>query len=218
MMIKKTVIINRAIPGSGKTTITDCVVNELQNNNIKVAIHSTDDYFMVGNKYVFNITKLFEYHQRNIKEFQKSIQNKLDVVICDNTNIAPWQTEEYTKFARKYNYQIIFITLDPRELYKHVESQKVTTQKPDAHEVSEEILKMMMKEYHIYDDLLNPKILIDKNKHVQYKWNVEKNRKTIIGTAKHFDSDYIIRILPNEYKEVQKHIGNKILQLIKGKI
>jgi len=168
-MIKKTVIINRAIPGSGKTTITNCIVNTLKNNNIKINIHSTDEYFMIGNRYVFDITKLFKYHQRNIKEFQKSIKNELDVVICDNTNIVPYQTEEYTKIARAYNYQIIFITLNPRELSKHVESQKVTVEKPEAHEVSEEILKNMIKEYHIYDDLLNPKILIDEDKHIQYK-------------------------------------------------
>jgi tRNA uridine 5-carbamoylmethylation protein Kti12 len=215
-MIKKTVIINRAVPGSGKTTITNCIVNELKDNNIKINIHSTDEYFMVGNKYIFDIAKLFEYHQRNVNEFVKSIENKLDVVICDNTNIAPWQTEEYTKIARMHNYQIIFITLNPRELSKHVASQKVTQQKPDAHEVSEEVLKNMIKEYYIYDDLLNPKILIDEDKHIQYKWDVEKNMKTIVGTAKHFDSDYIIRIFPDEYREVQKYIGKKILQLIKG--
>ena len=214
--MKKTVIINRAVPGSGKTTITNCIVNELRNNNINVAIHSTDEYFMVGNKYVFDNTKLFEYHQKNVKEFITSIDNKLDVVICDNTNIAPWQTKEYTKIARANNYQILFITLNPRELSKHVESQKVTLQKPDAHEVSEEILKNMIKEYYIYDDLLNPKILIDENKHVQYKWDVDKNMKTIVGTAKYFDSDFIIRIFPDEYREVQKHIGSRIIKLIKG--
>jgi len=214
--MKKTVIINRAVPGSGKTTITNCIVDELRNNNINVTIHSTDEYFMVGNKYVFDIIKLFEYHQKNVKEFITSIDNKLDVVICDNTNIAPWQTKEYTKIARANNYQILFITLNPRELSKHVESQKVTLQKPDAHEVSEEILKNMIKEYYIYDDLLNQKILIDENKHVQYKWDVDKNMKTIVGTAKHFDSDFIIRIFPDEYREVQKHIGSRIIKLIKG--
>ena len=215
-MTKKIVIINRAVPGSGKTTITNCIVDELKNNNIRVAIHSTDRYFMLRNKYVFDIKKLFEYHQKNVKEFITSIDNKLDVVICDNTNIAPWQTEEYTKIARANNYQILFITLNPRELSKHIESQKVTLQKPDAHEVSEEILNNMIKEYYIYDDLLNSKILIDENKHVQYKWDVDKNMKTIVGTAKHFDSDFIIRIFPDEYEEAQKHIGSRILKLIKG--
>jgi len=213
-MIKKTVIINRAVPGSGKTTITNCIVDELINNNIKVAIHSTDEYFMIENKYVFDITKLFKYHQQNLQEFIKSIKKNLDVVICDNTNIAPWQTEEYTKIAREYNYQIIFITLNPHELFKHVEFQKTTLQKQDAHEISEEVLKKMIKEYYIYDDLLNPKILINKHRHIQYKWDSNKNMKTVIGIAKHFDSDFIIRIFPDEYIEVQKYIGKKILSLI----
>ncbi len=215
-MIKKTVIINRAVPGSGKTTITNCILRELKNNDINVAVHSTDEYFMVENRYVFDITKLYKYHQNNLLEFEKSISKKLDVVICDNTNIAPWQTEAYTELARKYNYQIVVITLDPRELEKHVVSQKVTVEKPDAHEVSEEILKNMIKEYHIYDDLLNPKILIDKERHVQYKWDTDTNTKSIIGIAKHFDSDYIIKILPNEYKNIQQTIGTKILKLIKA--
>ncbi|MGJ0303576.1 ATP-binding protein [Aliarcobacter cryaerophilus] len=215
-MIKKTVIINRAVPGSGKTTITNCIVNELKKNNINIAIHSTDEYFMVGNRYIFDIEKLHEYHQKNLKEFKKSITSHIDIIICDNTNIAPWQTEDYTKIARDNDYQIIFITLDPRELSKHVESQKITPDKPDAHEVEEEILKRMIEEYYIYDDLLNPRILIDKEKHVQYKWDIEKHKKIVIGMASHFDSDFIIRILPNEYKKAQENIGSKILQLIKG--
>lgn len=215
-MIKKTVIINRAVPGSGKTTITNCIVNELKNNNLNIAIHSTDEYFMVENRYVFDISKLYEYHQTNINEFKKSIVNNIDIIICDNTNIAPWQTEEYTKIARANDYQIIFITLDPRELEKHVESQKVTPEKPDAHGVEEDVLKNMIEEYYIYDDLLNSKILIDTDKHVQYKWDIEKHKKIVIGMASHFDSDFIIRILPNEYKKAQENIGSKILQLIKG--
>ena len=213
--MNKTVIINRAVPGSGKTTITNCIVNELKENNISVAIHSTDEYFMVGNKYVFVIEHLGQYHKKNLKEFYKSLENSIDVVICDNTNIAPWQTEPYTDLARKYNYQIVFITLDPRELEKHIESQKVTPQKPDAHGVEEYILKRMIEEYYQFDDLLNPRVVIDYKRHVHYKWDDDMLTKINIGIAKHFDADYIIRILPNEYKDAQKNIGKKILNLVK---
>jgi len=215
-MIKKTVIINRAVPGSGKTTITNCIVNELKQNNINVAIHSTDEYFMVGNKYMFDIYKLNTYHQKNLLEFKKSIDDDIDVIICDNTNIAPWQTELYTKLAREYQYQILIITLNPRELEKHVKSQKVTKEKPDAHGVEEDILKKMMQEYEIYDDLLNPNILIDETKHLHYVWDEENNKKVSIGLAKHFDSDMVIRILPDEYRAIQKNIGKTILTIIKG--
>lgn len=126
----RTVIINRAVPGSGKTTITNCIVNELKQKNINVAIHSTDEYFMIGNKYLFDIDKLNTYHQSNLLEFKKSIEKGVDVIICDNTNIAPWQTEVYTKLAREHKYQILIITLNPREVEKHIESQKVTKEKP----------------------------------------------------------------------------------------
>jgi len=210
----KTVIINRAVPGSGKTTITNCIVAELRDNDIDVAVHSTDEYFMVGNKYVFDIEKLNTYHQKNFLEFKNSIEKKIDVVICDNTNIAPWQTEMYTQLAREYQYQILIITLNPRELEKHIESQKVTEEKPDAHGVEEDILKNMIHEYGLYDDLLNPKILLNEKKHLHFIWDEKINKKVSIGLAKHFDSDKIIRILPDEYKEFQETIGKKILSLI----
>ena len=213
----KTIIINRAVPGSGKTTITNCIVDELKKNNIDVKIHSTDEYFMVGNRYVFDIEKLDEYHSKNLEEFENSIKNRVEVIICDNTNIMPWQTEPYTKLARENNYQIIVLTLDPRELEKHIEAQKVTPQKPDAHGVEEEILKRMINEYYQYDDLLNPRIVIDETKHIHYKWNKETKQKEIDGLAKHFDCDKVIRILPNEYREIQKTIGAKILNLIISK-
>ncbi len=154
-MIKKTVIITRAVPGSGKTTITNCIVDKMKQNNVDVSVYSTDEYFMVKNQYIFEIDKLYEYHQKNLLAFTKSIEKKTDVIICDNTNIAPWQVEPYTKLARENNYQIIYITLDPRELIKHVESQKVTLDKPDAHKVNEDLLRNMIKEYYIYDDLLD---------------------------------------------------------------
>ena len=65
-MINKTVIINRAVPGSGKTTITNSIVNHLKQNNIKVSVHSTDEYFMVDNRYLFELEKLGDYHEKNI--------------------------------------------------------------------------------------------------------------------------------------------------------
>jgi ankyrin repeat protein/predicted kinase len=213
-MINKTVIINRAVPGSGKTTITNCIVRELLKNNLSVSVHSTDEYFMDGEKYLFELEKLGEYHNKNYEDFKKSILAQTDVVICDNTNIAPWQTEPYTNLAREYNYNIIFITLNPRELQQHIESQKVTPEKPDAHGVHEDILKMMINEYFIYDDLLNKNIVINKQKHMHYKWNNELSKKIEIDIEKYFDSDYVIRILPDEYKLIQSSIGYSIFELI----
>ena len=212
----KTVIINRAVPGSGKTTMTKCIIKELEKNSIPYAIHSTDDYFMVGNRYIFDIKKLNKYHQKNLDEFKKSLQKGIEVVICDNTNIAPWQSEPYTNEARKRGYQILCITLDPRDIKEHVKSQQITPQKPDAHGVSEDILRRMIEEYKRFDDLLNPRTILDKDKHMHYEWSDELLKKVPVGVAKHFDIDYLIRIMPEEYKEYQNKIGKKVLDIIKG--
>ncbi|WP_236845648.1 AAA family ATPase [Campylobacter devanensis] len=215
--IIKTIIINRAVPGSGKTTITNCIINTLKEHNISVALHSTDEYFIKDNRYIFDVSKLQEFHAQNLAEFQKSIKNKIDVIICDNTNLAPWQSEPYTTLARQNGYQIVFITLDPREIEKHVKAQQITDEKPDAHGVDEKVLKEMIDEYCLFDILLDKNAKIDPSMHFHYKWNKTTCQKEPTGKiAKHFDSDFIIRILPDEYKEIQKNIGQKILNILQG--
>lgn len=215
-MIKKTVIINRAVPGSGKTTITNCIIKELKEKSISISVHSTDDFFMKDNRYIFNLEKLNTYHNKNLELFKKSIENNIDVVICDNTNIAPWQTEAYTKLARENKYQILIITLDPRELVKHVESQLITKDRPYAHGVEEKILKSMIDEYYQFDALLSKNILVNEKQHIHYLWDININKKVKVGIAKHFESDYIIRILPDEYSRIQEDIGLKVLRLVRN--
>jgi hypothetical protein len=73
----------------------------------------------------------------------------------------------------------------------------------------------MIQEYNLFDDLLNPNFLIDENKHFHYTWDKQTYQKIKIGITKHFDSDIVIRILPDEYRQIQKQIGSKILKLIK---
>lgn len=215
-MIEKIVIINRAISGSGKTTITNCILKEMLRNKLTVSAHSTDDFFMVEEQYIFDFDKLKDYHKKNLENFQKSIKDNLDVVICDNTNISPWETEPYIKIAREYNYKILIITLNPRELTEHVVSQKITEENPNAHGISEDTLKNMIHRYYLFDDLLNPNIIIDPKKHINYTWDKEKEEKINITISKHFDSDFIIRITPDKFKESQVTIGKKVLKILKN--
>ena len=212
----KIVIINRAISGSGKTTITNCILKKLQENKLTVVSHSTDYFFMVEEKYIFDFNKLKDYHNQNLENFQKSIKNNLDVVICDNTNIAPWETEPYIKIAREYNYKILIITLNPRELKEHVVSQQIIKENPNAHGISEDTLKNMTHRYYLFDDLLNPNIVIDPKKHINYTWDKEKKERVNINVSKHFDSDFIIRITPDKFRENQVTIGEKVLKILEN--
>ena len=213
--VKKTVIINRAAPGSGKTTITKNIVNCLSLKNISTSIHSTDDFFMIDGKYVFDINNLNAYHKKNLFDFEESLNNVVDVVICDNINIAPWHTKPYSDKARKYGYKIILITFTPRELKKHIESQKVTKEKPDAHNVPEEELKRFILEYYIYDPLVDERNVRNSFLHKNYMWNEKKNiRQKLPELSPYFDFDKLITIFPNEYHQVKSTIGNKIYELI----
>ncbi len=216
MSIKKTVIINRAVPGSGKTTISNRIKYILNKFKINIKLHSTDEYFMTNDgQYIFEIDKLGLYHNKTIEDYQRSLFNDESIIICDNTNIAPWQTKPYTDLAREYGYQIVFITFDPREIEKHVESQIVTDEKPDAHGVSEEVILRMIDEYHIYDNLLYRENRVDSLIQLEYRWNEKKSAKESTGKAsEYFDTDYVVRILPNEYHEIKYTIGEKIMELI----
>ena len=68
---KKTVIINRAVPGSGKTTLARCITRAFENAGFSVANHSTDDFFMVDNQYCFRSSKLHNYHLWNLMLFER---------------------------------------------------------------------------------------------------------------------------------------------------
>lgn len=56
MMKPKLVIINRAVPGSGKTTALKTIELALKEEGLDTqkdfAIHSTDEFFMVGERYI----------------------------------------------------------------------------------------------------------------------------------------------------------------------
>lgn len=215
---KKTVLMMRAVSGSGKTTISKCIVNSFKSKELSVGIHSTDNYFMVDDKYVFDISKLAKFHNQNLINFETDLTNNLDIVICDNMNLLPWQSEEYTNLARRYNYKIVFVNFLPRELNKHLAAQIVTPEKPDAHNLSEDLLKRLIDDFHAYNGLLDLNNSIIVGQHYLYVWDeVKCERVKTEIPAKHFDSDYVLTIHPKEYKEIQVSIGHTLLNLIEIK-
>ena len=211
---KKTVIINRAVPGSGKTTLSRCINSTLANAGLSIISHSTDDFFMQGNRYCFDIRKLHQYHQQNLHNFRRSLARGVDVVICDNTNLVPWQAEPYTHAARDYGYQVIFLNLPPRELYKHIQAQKVTPEKPDAHQVPEECLIRFIRDFNNYNPLLSQENTVDPQHHHHFVWNQKKYCPERVGQAEHFDLDYLVTVYPDEYHTAKDYIGDNFLQLI----
>ena len=83
----RTVIMNRAVPGSGKTSLSRCITDAIRAAGLTIANHSTDDYFMEDGRYCFDLAKLSDYHHWNLLDFQQSLRRGVNVVICDNTNL-----------------------------------------------------------------------------------------------------------------------------------
>ena len=185
--IRKTVIINRAVAGSGKTTISKHIAQTVKTAGHSAAIHSTDDYFLTSSgTYDFIPENLGEYHQKNLDAFCADIDKGIDLIINDNTNLSSWQSEPYIEAGKNAGYQIIIIEYEPRCLNEHVESQIMTEDRPDAHGVPKETIIKMINEYHEF-------------------------KKSF---SEHNNADFVIEILPHEFHSAKKSIGGNILNLM----
>ena len=85
----KTVLINRAVPGSGKTTFAKNIFATVSAAGLSIAVHSTDEYFMRDGRYVFDVSRLGDYHRRNLVVFKESLARGVDVVVKGKTPCAP---------------------------------------------------------------------------------------------------------------------------------
>ncbi len=213
----KLVIINRAVSGSGKTSMTRYVIEGLRAQGLSIAVCSTDDFFMRDGRYVFKLEKLNEYHAQNLANFTAELKRGTDVVICDNMNLLPWQSQPYTDAARKYNYRILFLNFLPRELEKHLASQIVTPEKPDAHGLSKEVLERFIQNFHDYNDLLDRNTVRDIKRHRVFTWNYVDNMAMDTGElAQYFDSDVVITIRHDEFDAFKKTLADSILQIMRA--
>jgi predicted ABC-type ATPase len=132
----KLAIIMRGVQGSGKSTIIK-KINEL----VKADTHSTDSYF-VNEKgdYNFDVTKIAEYHGKNLSAFKESIDNKAPIVICDNTNMSPWEYEKYVNHAKTSGYYTIGVTIIPNKEASYYAGR-------NTHGVPEETIKNKIKQF-----------------------------------------------------------------------
>ena len=211
----KTVLINRAVPGSGKTTFAKNIFAAVSSAGLSIAIHSTDEYFMRDGRYVFDVSMLGEYHRRNLAAFKESLAKGIDLVVVDNTNLHPWETEPYTSAARDAGYQIILMNFKPREFEKHMEAQKVTPEKPDAHEVPESSMREHFADFYAYNDVLDKNAVPDSTRHFNYRWDDTLQDVVLVSTpVKPFDYDTLIQITPETYHELKDTIGGKIMSFM----
>ncbi|MGL2576139.1 Card1-like endonuclease domain-containing protein [Helicobacter pylori] len=225
--MNKLVIINRAIPGGGKTSLTKKIEEWAKSLGYSISIHSTDEYFIqIDEKgvrhYVFDKNKLNEYHQKNQEAFQQALESNIDIAVCDNTNFESWQSKPYTDMARKFGYKILLIDFKPRKLEEHLEAQIVTKERPDAHQVDRDVLERMYKEHRISSPCLDKTKILKKDTlecPMDYGWSVAQCGKIPRGIAKHYDYDFYLERIPatnqQHYEKQNRELGIKALEFLK---
>lgn len=97
----KKLIILRGISGTGKSTLARQI--EKQHNTKALG---SDDFFMKGGKYVFDVSKLHDAHAWNRKRVQEAMSRGDPVVIVDNTNTQAWEMKPYVEDAYAHGYKV----------------------------------------------------------------------------------------------------------------
>ena len=113
----KKLIVMRAAPGSGKSFEAEKLKTEALTNGLTCSIRSTDAQFYIGEKYIFDRTKLGMYHNRNLQYAIDDMKAGINIIIIDNTNIKPRDYKGYVAQAVIFGYDVEEKKLDtPLEL------------------------------------------------------------------------------------------------------
>jgi len=121
--MSKYAIIMRGIPGSGKSTVAKmiaegCFPGQFSSTDVDegqwfsdYVIHSTDDLCMVDGEYQFDIELAGERHAQNLENFKWSMEDGIECVICDNTNVKFSQYSPYIRAAESAGYRVVLVEM-----------------------------------------------------------------------------------------------------------
>jgi len=106
----KAVIINRGVPGSGKSSFSKEYCLALSDSNITNKIVSSDHFFETPEGYVYDITKAGDAHATCFYNFIKALSDNTGIVVVDNTNTSEIEMYPYYLAARAYGYRVVIKT------------------------------------------------------------------------------------------------------------
>lgn len=136
-------VIMRGLPGSGKSFLAKKMAETYTYES--KAIFSTDNYFMVNGKYIFNPDLLGIFHKKNLKavsEYLKATVPGYATAIVDNTNTTWKEIKPYCQVARETNHSICFV--EPDTPWKYDLDELV---KRNSHGVPRESIARMLERF-----------------------------------------------------------------------
>lgn len=108
----KKLYLMRGLPGSGKSTLAREIAGLPHG-----AVISTDDYFMAGDKYLFDPSEIGQAHAWNQRRCKKLMKAETPIIVIDNTNVCLWEMREYVVMAQEHGYEIHFF--EPATMWKN---------------------------------------------------------------------------------------------------
>lgn len=132
----KKVTINQGIPGSGKSTATQKLVEGLPIGDY-VWCSADTHHINSGGVYDYKPEEAGNAHSACLLKFEDAVRNDIPLVIVDNTNIYKYEMSPYVLLARAYKYDILITRYDCS-----LENSMARNQ----HSVPDEVILMMWKD------------------------------------------------------------------------
>jgi len=106
-------ILLRGVPGSGKSTFANVILQQPNNNPQEVL--SADDFF-VNNEGVYNFdgTKIKEAHNYCQFRCSERMRQEISRIVVANTFTQEWEMEIYYEMAKRYNYRVHSVIIENR--------------------------------------------------------------------------------------------------------
>jgi predicted kinase len=124
----KELFLLRGVPGAGKSTLA----KSLGGMHIE-----SDKYFMDGDEYKFDPSKLKDAHAWCQNAVRVWAKNSVEKIVVSNTFTQEWEIDYYFELAKEHGYRVYSLIVENRHGNK------------DVHNVPEEKLVQMKQRFEI---------------------------------------------------------------------
>lgn len=135
--MRRNVLIMRGLPGSGKSSKVNKLIEDANYLNISIAVCSADDYRYENGEYVFRESR--EPHDKCFDKFKQETDKGTEIVVVDNTNCTLRSMKPYVIYAIEKGYKVYLHSIQPVDI-------KILFER-NIHKVPMESLERMLRRW-----------------------------------------------------------------------